>query len=72
LGAAFRGFFANRDKAIANLVAVGNQFKSPEHIDLGEATCPSRRILKEFPDYAKTTLGPLLTLEIGLDRLRAA
>lgn len=44
---------------------------SPEEIDEGYETAPSRRILKSFPAYQKTLHGPLAALEIGLDAMRA-
>lgn len=45
--------------------------ESPEEIDEGYETAPSRRILKAFPAYQKTLHGPLAAMEIGLESMRA-
>lgn len=45
---------------------------SPEEINEGRETAPSKRILKAYPLYQKTVHGPLAVLEIGLPALRAA
>ena len=48
-------------------------FQSPEHINDGPETAPSKRILKIFPDgtYSKTEHGPLIPESIGIERIRA-
>ena len=45
---------------------------SPEELNEGRETAPSKRILKAYPGYQKTVHGPLAVLEIGLPALRAA
>lgn len=45
---------------------------SPEEINEGPQTAPSKRILQAYPGYQKTLHGPLAVLEIGLPALRAA
>jgi hypothetical protein len=45
---------------------------SPEEINEGRETAPSKRIIKAYPRYQKTVHGPLAVLEIGLPALRAA
>lgn len=45
---------------------------SPEHVNDGLQTAPSKRIENAWPGYAKTTDGPALVASIGLGRLRAA
>lgn len=54
---------------IANLIslAVG---QNPELIDNGRETAPSKRILREIPNYKKTVAGPEITRAIGLPILR--
>lgn len=42
-----------------------------ELINDGEATAPSKRILKEIPCYDKVVFGALLASEVGLPRIRA-
>jgi Domain of unknown function (DUF4276) len=54
------------------LARVRGRFASPEGIDEGPATAPSKRILDVLPDYDKVVLGPLAIEEIGLDPIRSA
>ncbi|MGL4943460.1 MAG: DUF4276 family protein [Thermoguttaceae bacterium] len=54
---------------IANLIRiVGDQ--NPELINDGAATAPSKRILKEIPEYSKATAGVAVAQHIGLATLR--
>ena len=46
------------------------QFETPEHINNGQQTSPSKRILELMPEYQKTVFGPLAVLEIGLATIR--
>ena len=43
---------------------------NPELIDDGSETAPSKRILKEIPEYDKATVGPMIAEKIGIERLR--
>lgn len=47
---------------------------SPEEIDDGEQTAPSKRLIREVPTYhsLKSIAGPLIAAEIGLTNLRDA
>ena len=56
---------------VAKLEAIRQQFGTPELIDDGPDTCPSRRICGILPQYVKPTSGPLIVNRIGLARLRA-
>lgn len=59
------------DPEVVNaLTAVRNEFDSPEHINDGVATAPSKRILVVCNQYDKVTHGSLIALDIGLDRIR--
>lgn len=61
------------DKGIVKQLAqVCEGVASPEEINEGLTTAPSKRILKIFPAYQKTLHGPLATEELGLDALRSA
>lgn len=54
---------------IENLISmVGNQ--NPELINDGQLTAPSKRILKEIPEYDKVTAGVAVVGKIGLQTLR--
>jgi hypothetical protein len=48
---------------------VGNQ--NPKLINDGRETAPSKRILKEIPEYDKATAGPIIAEKRGLPALRA-
>lgn len=45
---------------------------SPENINDGPQTAPSKRILALMPEYQKTFHGPLIACDIGLDAIRNA
>ena len=51
------------------ITMVGTQ--NPELINDGPDTAPSKRILKEIPEYDKATAGPAVAEKIGLPTLRA-
>jgi hypothetical protein len=43
---------------------------SPEMVNDGTATAPSKRIIYAYPKYVKTFDGPLIIADIGLDLVR--
>jgi hypothetical protein len=49
--------------------AIRTQFRTPEDIDEGPNTAPSKRILALFPGYRKTLHGPQICKEIGVSQL---
>jgi hypothetical protein len=59
---------------IARLIEIAEGFESPELIDDGERTAPSKRIIAQIPEYAfqKSTAGPLIASQIGLATMRAS
>ncbi len=65
--------FDNRADGIARLVSMASQFPSPEHINDSTDTAPSKRILREIPEYEgrKASAGPIVTAKIGLSTLRS-
>lgn len=65
--------FIEHDKAIHRLATVAESFETPEHIDDGPTTAPSKRIIGEIPEYEgrKTSAGPLIAEKIGLDIIRS-
>ena len=69
----FESQFDNRADEISRLVAMVSQFPSPEHINDGINTAPSRRIDKELPQYKhmKASVGPIVAEKIGLLTLRS-
>ncbi|PCK09729.1 MAG: hypothetical protein COA42_02860 [Alteromonadaceae bacterium] len=58
------------DAAVAALVADRANFASPEHINDGPTTAPSKRVLKYCEAYNKPLHGALIAEDIGLDSIR--
>ena len=63
--------FYSFPRAAADLRAIREQFASPEEIDEGHDTAPSKRLLKLLPMYRKRLHGPLVTNRIGLAKVRS-
>ena len=55
----------------AGFAQICRSFTSPEEINEGVNTAPSKRILQLFPRYRKTLHGPLAAQRIGLHQIRA-
>ena len=55
---------------LKELQAISGAFPSPEHIDDGADTAPSKRIVQLYTGYRKQVFGPLITKRIGLTALR--
>ncbi len=64
--------FSDRSTGIQRLVEVVSTFDSPELINDGESTAPSKRITDVIPEYAgrKVAAGPIVAEKIGLPTLR--
>ena len=65
----FSGWFD--DNAVAVLSKERSQFPSPEHINCGDSTAPSKRILRACARYQKTLHGPQIAKLIGLEQIRS-
>ncbi len=66
-----KAFSAWFDTVIVDqLMAEREQFSTPEHINDGAATAPSKRILRHCPGYEKPLHGALIAIDIGLDTIR--
>jgi hypothetical protein len=63
--------YPNREREIQELVAVRSRFTSPEEINEGQNTCPSKRIKTILPDYNKVSAGPRIAMKIGINKIRA-
>lgn len=50
---------------------IKNQFTSPEEIDDGPKTAPSKRLERIFPSYRKTLHSTMITSKIGLENIRS-
>jgi hypothetical protein len=64
--------YPSADKSIESLKAIAGKHSTPELIDDGQQMAPSKRIIREFPDYgdAKTVIGTQVAESIGLDVIR--
>lgn len=60
-----------RDREIEQLVEMTARFDSPERIDDGDETAPSKRILTLIPEYEKVVAGVPAIERIGIETLRA-
>ena len=58
-------------KSIDRLQSVLEAAGSPELIDDGHQTAPSKRIASVYPGYNKAAHGPLIAARIGLDKIRS-
>jgi hypothetical protein len=67
----FSYFHDHHARQIAALQKIADGHKTPEEIDDGSATAPSKRIIAELPDYAKVVEGPQIAQLIGLDKIRS-
>jgi hypothetical protein len=65
----FRNWFDD-EKMISQLIKVRSEFESPEHINGGYDTAPSRRISQTCNKYEKIIDGLNIALDIGLDKIR--
>jgi hypothetical protein len=63
------GWFPGDPAAIQQLVAIRNEFPTPEHINDRPELAPSKR-LKALLDYRKVVAGPPILKQIGLATLR--
>lgn len=62
--------FPNETAAIAKLNGIRQSAASPEHIDDGENSAPSRQICRLLPDFVKPASGLIIAAKIGLHRIR--
>jgi len=68
----FGYFYDHHSRQIAAIKAIADNHDSPELIDDGPNSAPSKRIIAELPDYedAKAAIGPQVAELIGLDVIR--
>jgi hypothetical protein len=69
----FEYFYDHHKKQIAALKAIADGYATPELIDDGQHSAPSKRIIAQLPDYedAKSAVGPQVAELIGLDVIRS-
>ena len=68
----FELFYPNSEAEIAALKKIADHVSTPELIDDGQHTAPSKRIIGQLPDYAaaKKVVGPQVGELIGLAAIR--
>ena len=69
---AFVEAFPGDEALVKNVAAIRSQFATPEDIDEGPTTAPSRRILSLVHNYQKPVAGLLIAERIGLATMRSA
>jgi len=69
---AFLSVYPDRGDAVRALCDIRAQFDSPEHINNGDATAPSKRIRQLFPDFTKVIAGPQIAQQVSIPGLVAA
>ncbi|MBD3821542.1 MAG: DUF4276 family protein [Thiotrichales bacterium] len=57
-------------QTVQSLQQIVNGFTTPEDINDGPQTAPSKRILQLMPQYDKVVQGALIANDIGLDQIR--
>jgi hypothetical protein len=69
----FRYFYDHHEAQIGALQAIADRHATPELIDDGQHSAPSKRIIVELPDYedAKSAVGPQVAELIGLEVIRS-
>ena len=69
----FRYFYDRHERQIAALQTIADDCATPELIDDGPDSAPSKRIIAEIPDYedAKSAVGPQVAELIGLNVIRS-
>jgi hypothetical protein len=63
--------FEGYEAAIEQLVKECEGYESPELINQGKTTAPSKRIIQAIPVYSKTSDGLTIVQSIGLDNIRS-
>lgn len=67
----FRCIPSVSEASVDGLVEVRGQFATPEDIDDGSETAPSKRLSQWVPGYDKRVHGTLVAQEIGVSRIRS-
>lgn len=64
--------FPGQVSAVNRLRSSIARFDSPEHVDDGQQTAPSKRIIEQIPEYKgrKASAGPAIAASIGVATLR--
>ncbi|MEN6351577.1 MAG: DUF4276 family protein [Syntrophomonas sp.] len=63
-------FYLDKEREIRELIDFAETYDSPELINDGQMTAPSKRIIKKIPEYEKVLVGPKVANAIGLEQIR--
>ena len=66
----FSHYYDHHEKEIAALEAIAAQYETPELINDGTSSSPSKRILAYLPRYKKPLMGAEIARQIGLEAIR--
>ncbi len=66
------GHSIGRDDLVSDLIKIRNSYHSPEEINDGVETHPSKCIQTLMPEYEKPLYGNLAIVDIGLSKIRSA
>ena len=66
----FEFAYPNKKDEIKQLIAIRSNFKSPEDINEGKDTAPSKRIKKIIPEYNKVSAACNIAMQISLVKIR--
>ena len=59
----------NRPDLAAGFQQIRNDFETPEDINDGRETAPSKRILAAYPSYRKPLQGTVAARAVGIDKM---
>lgn len=57
-------------RVVEILIHERSQYSTPEEINDGPKTAPSKRLMRHCPSYEKPWHGPMIAMDIGLDKVR--
>ena len=60
-----------KDNLASKLAGIRNQFLTPEDINEGPTSAPSKRVIALYPQYKKVIEGTIAAQRIGIDRMLA-
>jgi hypothetical protein len=66
----FEFFYTQHTYVIRAIQQIAGEYPTPEYIDDGPDSAPSKRILALIPEFAKSVEGPQIAELIGLDVIR--
>jgi len=62
-------YCSKKQTQIDKIIKIRNDHETPEHINDGVSTAPSKIILKIFPDYDKVVDGVNIAIDVGIEQI---